>query len=1422
MTDEETSRKGNTKGRSKKNKSRKGKSQSPPSTKRYDTRSTTSSSTRQNPSKHEKVVLLKRNHGSPPRESSSGSARVPTPLMETKPNGNLFGQSSKQPQSAALPKKQNLKANKDCEPQSSNGANKSPPPLMQVNTNRQEFWPKTDESANVTDRQAEANRRQRDKYYFSENPGTAVSANTFQTSVQYKMGNFPIDRNINIPIENKFTLLIVPTAGRCQSLHISVKSQKRDDTVTAGALLRLSADEKTVRDACVETINNFVAVAAKGTLDRFPFSNSSDEYLKECHIRRLEDRLDAFPEAIYYCEKCDYHINTITHAKNHLEGSTHFEDVEKQAQRVNLLKKIPKPTDAHLKAVNQVLSKTLDEYEEIMKNRKETSSSILSYLKNQLFPSINCENVVLKPFGSSNYDVVLPDSDYNVAMSLDISEGTQMFKFMEKVRKQIEDDGHPADHSMDIGTSSMILFTYEGIRVRLCWLTGFNCLRQPNFTQLMQAYTSLRPEVVKFLQLIRLWAYKAGLDSKNKSRIGLPRYGFDIMAIHYLQQEGILPVLHHLYEEEVEEKEKDKQKDPQENKEEPLHVEDAVSNQPEQARQRRLRLMSRYQKDVEKVRSMFDLTKEWNLAKLWIGFFRYYVERHRDVVVQMTQKEPMSRDCNRWNKKILHVVDPFRSDNVLAIPKVSTWQPFYFNCLLVTYISFAIPRTENGPVVEVTFFQSKSKRKLKEQPSKRFAEDELAVDEEELLRQEEMRERLTFDGIKLCFLNPEDVEIDEHFNQMYGRHTMQRVRRRYTLEMNEDQLSSIDMADRFLLTSRNRKKLGKLMRTSRRANEENKLDLTREADLEVAAVTKEITEKLFICNVDSAQEIEEVTPQGGSSGIPNLYTLASPVPNSVPSEQKKEETLMEQTEDPVVLRKATTTSRSTATFVKHSIITEAARLAEGQVCIEEFHIRETVNREQIIEKTKTLDAADFRFQFTAELFCGGYEMELKCTYCDGSHCVEQCPLMEIPPIEKFAPRTAEELKDIDDIIDNYFEENKIQEGRLKLLRKKVDELEKFLKKSYQEDISLTIFGSVMTGLSVNCSDIDICLRFGSGDEPPKDRTPKDVIQKMEEVLRRSHLAKRVQAIVTAKVPIVKFQIKLDNNDMVDVDVSYYNILAIYNTSLLKEYTYWTPDNRFAKLALFIKAWAKRCDIGDASRGSLSSYAHIVLLVSYLQQCDPPVLPRLQEDFRSGTTERRMVENWDTSFVQAEKQLFEGWQKNKETCAQLLIGYFDYYSRFDFRNFVVQCRRETNLSKIEKDWQRPLCVEDPFDLNHNLSSGITKKMFVFVMKVFIASRAVFMSAIPKTSRGPNFLSDFKEQLFCMCSQGSAPADRQCHACHKIGHFVDQCPRRNQGKDSRRRYGSNSTTSSYRSNGNDNDGQPDRLQFHKRTYHRRSHR
>lgn len=92
--------------------------------------------------------------------------------------------------------------------------------------------------------------------------------------------------------------------------------------------------------------------------------------------------------------------------------------------------------------------------------------------------------------------------------------------------------------------------------------------------------------------------------------------------------------------------------------------------------------------------------------------------------------------------------------------------------------------------------------------------------------------------------------------------------------------------------------------------------------------------------------------------------------------------------------------------------------------------------------------------------------------------------------------------------------------------------------------------------------------------------------------------------------------------------------AQHNTRMLATYAALDPRVQFLgyTMKVFAKVWpsscclalilthtliltpvsAQRCDIGDASRGSLSSYAYILMVLYFLQQRQPPVIPVLQE------------------------------------------------------------------------------------------------------------------------------------------------------------------------------------------------------------------
>ena len=92
----------------------------------------------------------------------------------------------------------------------------------------------------------------------------------------------------------------------------------------------------------------------------------------------------------------------------------------------------------------------------------------------------------------------------------------------------------------------------------------------------------------------------------------------------------------------------------------------------------------------------------------------------------------------------------------------------------------------------------------------------------------------------------------------------------------------------------------------------------------------------------------------------------------------------------------------------------------------------------------------------------------------------------------------------------------------------------------------------------------------------------------------------------AVVPIVALQ---DKASGLKADICMCNMLAMINSRLLRAYM--AIDERARSLCFAVKYWAKRRSVNDPYRGSLSSYAWVLLTVHYLQTCEPPVLPCLQ-------------------------------------------------------------------------------------------------------------------------------------------------------------------------------------------------------------------
>uniref|UniRef100_A0A673AZE0 RNA uridylyltransferase n=1 Tax=Sphaeramia orbicularis TaxID=375764 RepID=A0A673AZE0_9TELE len=430
------------------------------------------------------------------------------------------------------------------------------------------------------------------------------------------------------------------------------------------------------------------------------------------------------------------------------------------------------------------------------------------------------------------------------------------------------------------------------------------------------------------------------------------------------------------------------------------------------------------------------------------------------------------------------------------------------------------------------------------------------------------------------------------------------------------------------------------------------------------------------------------------------------------------------------------------------------------------------------DKDERAPSEDLHYVFDKMIFTGGKPPTVVCSICkrDG-HLKDECPedfkKIELKPL----PPMNERFRDIlDGLCKLCFYELSPTLSEQQKREQILAGLERFIRKEYNDKAQLCLFGSSKNGFGFRDSDLDICMTLEGHDTAEK-LNCKEIIEGLAKVLKKHTGLKNILPITTAKVPIVKFEHRQSG---LEGDISLYNTLAQHNTRMLA--TYAALDPRVQYLGYTMKVFAKRCDIGDASRGSLSSYAYILMVLYFLQQRHPPVIPVLQEIFDGHSAPQRMVDGWNAFFFDdledLQQQLSE-LPPNTESVGELWLGLLRFYTEeFDFKEHVISIRQRKRLTTFEKQWtSKCIAIEDPFDLNHNLGAGVSRKMTNFIMKAFINGRKLFGTPFYPV---PGAEVDYFFDSRVLTDGELAPNDRCCRICGKIGHYMKDCPKRRRIK------------------------------------------
>ncbi|KAK5850647.1 hypothetical protein PBY51_001507 [Eleginops maclovinus] len=241
-------------------------------------------------------------------------------------------------------------------------------------------------------------------------------------------------------------------------------------------------------------------------------------------------------------------------------------------------------------------------------------------------------------------------------------------------------------------------------------------------------------------------------------------------------------------------------------------------------------------------------------------------------------------------------------------------------------------------------------------------------------------------------------------------------------------------------------------------------------------------------------------------------------------------------------------------------------------------------------------------------------------------------------------------------------------------------------------------------------------------------SPTEVLELVATILRRCvPSVHKVHVVGSARLPVVKFHHQELN---LQGDITINNRLAVRNTRFLQLYS--GVEDRLRPLVYTIRYWAKQKQLAGNPSGSgplLNNYALTLLIIYFLQNCDPPVLLTVDQLKDMACEEEEcVIEGWDCTFPS--QPIAVPPSKNTQNLCTLLFGFFTFYANFDFAGSVISVRKGRALpitdflsqNKSEEAMHEekptktqphgpklgPLILLDPFELSHNVAGNLNER------------------------------------------------------------------------------------------------------------------
>lgn len=215
-----------------------------------------------------------------------------------------------------------------------------------------------------------------------------------------------------------------------------------------------------------------------------------------------------------------------------------------------------------------------------------------------------------------------------------------------------------------------------------------------------------------------------------------------------------------------------------------------------------------------------------------------------------------------------------------------------------------------------------------------------------------------------------------------------------------------------------------------------------------------------------------------------------------------------------------------------------------------------------------------------------------------------------------------------------------------------------------------VFGSCATDLYLPGSDIDMVVVSQTGDYENRSR-----LYQLSSFLRNKKLAKNIEVIAKAKVPIIKF---VDPQTNINIDISFERTNGILAAKKIRKWLSVAPGLR--ELVLTVKQFLRSRKLNNVHVGGLGGYATIILCYHFLA-----LHPKIST----------------------------GCMDSLDNLGTLLIEFFELYGRnFSYDNLIIALDPETDAPMYFQKQDYPnlntsrntfsIVIQDPSDPDNNIT------------------------------------------------------------------------------------------------------------------------